>query len=94
LNGICNADPELRVQLANNREPYESLVWDATGYALAHRNHIWKLVLGEDVVSPLSRGADRKCSHSNVIEAHIIYLNNYVLNSIWRMIKYTKYQGN
>ena len=70
LNGIADSDPELGVQLADDSQTNEREICDSSWNALPHGEHIWNVVLRQDVVGPFARCANRKRCCSNVIATH------------------------
>jgi hypothetical protein len=89
VNGGCDPNSELGVQLANDGEAQDPLIWDATCYALADRHNLWEVVLRKNIVCPLAWCSNRKCSNGNVIESHTITLLNNVIYYLLVRIKIT-----
>jgi hypothetical protein len=57
---ITDAQAELRVQLAHEREPDQGCMGDSPGDAAPLHHDVWNGVLGEEIIRPFGRSVDRK----------------------------------
>jgi hypothetical protein len=78
--GIADGEPKLDVELAGERQSEQGGMGDPASDASTCPRDVRHLVLRDQVVQPLGRGADGKCRHGNVVGSHdyLSYKKSYI----------------